>query len=303
MLAKPSAIDPSGQPPRTFGALLEASFKLVFASWKPLFWLCFWMNLVAQLPMVWWWWRSRAVFDGNDWRTWLDSSVLTWNASDSGVTAVALLVSLLFSFAAAYRMARIAREGDPGFSASFSHAVRLFPGSLTLLVIYSGLMVLCLLPVAAALWLVPGGESLDTLMPRLLAVLFALLLVSAPLAWVSIAAVFALPAYWLDGDGIVAAQLRSFRLVRGHWVRSASVVTTTMLAWLGVISVVGMFPLALTAVVAVALDGWIALMKPGWLVWGQLLSTPLLALFTPLCFAGWLVCYEDLRLREGMGEG
>ncbi len=303
MVAKPSSFDPPARQPRPFGDLLEASFKLALASYRPLFWLCFWFNLVVQLPMLWWWWRTRAVFGGNDWRTWLDSQALMWDASDTWATAVALLVSLLFSFAAAYRMAWIARGEDAGFSASLSRAVRMFPGSLALTAIYSGLMLLCLLPVAAALWLVPGGESIDTLVPRLLAVLFALLLASAPLAWVSIAAVFALPAFWLDGDGVIAAQVRSFRLVRGHWVRSASVITATMLAWLGLIGVVGTVPLALTAAVAVAADGWIALLRPGWLVWGQLLSTPLLALFTPLCFAGWLVCYEDLRLRERMGEG
>lgn len=298
MVAKPSSVEVSASQPRPFGALLEDSFKLAFASFKPLFWLCFWFNLVAQLPMLWWWWRTRAVFEGSDWRAWLESPTLVWKASDTWVTVVTLLVSFLFSFAAAYRMARIGRGDDPGFSASLSRMWRMFPGSLVLVAIYCGLMVLCLLPVAAAMWLVPGGESLDAMMSLLLALLVALLLVAAPLGWVSIAAAFALPAWWLDGDDVITAQMRSFRLVRGHWVSSASVITLPMLAWLGLISVVGMLPLTVTGGVAFALDGWVALMRPGWLVWGQLLSTPLLALLMPLCFAGWLVCYEDLRLRE-----
>src|SRR5690606_4054735 len=66
MVAKPSSVEVSASQPRPFGALLEDSFKLAFASFKPLFWLCFWFNLVAQLPMLWWWWRTRAVFEGSD---------------------------------------------------------------------------------------------------------------------------------------------------------------------------------------------------------------------------------------------
>ncbi len=301
MLATPSAQYIPATQPRDFGAQLEASFKLALASWKPLFWLCFWLNGLAQLPLLGWWWRTREVFAVKDLRALLnlDVQALAFNASDGALALVAMAVSLWFSIAATYRMACIARGDDPGFSASLATAARKFPGSLVLMVIYFALLAVCLLPVAAAWWLVPGGDFMDALMPRLVAMLLALLVVSVPLGWVSVAAMFAAPAFWLDGDGVIAAQWRSFQLVRGNFLCSASVVTATMLAWLGFISLAGTIPLTLTASITMAADGWLGLLRPGWLVWGQLLSTPLLALFTPLCFAGWLVCYEDLRLRQG----
>ena len=48
---------------------------------------------------------------------------------------------------------------------------------------------------------------------------------------------------------------------------------------------------------AAGMEGGSALLRPGWLVFGQLLSAPLMAALLPLATAGYSVCYEELRLR------
>jgi hypothetical protein len=303
MVAKPFSVDLSALPSREFSPLLDASFKLAFASWKPVFWLGFWFNLAMQLPFVWWWWNTRGLFAADGWRAWLDPDVFEWDAGLTWSSVVALVASVACMNAILVRMGALMRRGDIDSSGSIAKAIRTLPGGLALVLLYLGLLVACLLPVIVAWFVVPVGDDPDWQLPRLLAVLVALILVAVPLTWMSIAAAFALPAFLLDDEPVLAAQRRSFARVRGNWTRSAALVTVPMLAWMGLVSVVGSAPLGLAASAVLALDGWGALVRPGWLVLGQLLSTPVLALLTPLCFAGWLVCYEDLRLRQRVAEG
>ena len=70
-----------------------------------------------------------------------------------------------------------------------------------------------------------------------------------------------------------------------------------LLAFLGILSTVGLVPLAAAGGVALWLDGPNGLLRPGWLVWGQIATAPLMALSLPLATAGYLVAYEELGLR------
>ena len=158
-------------------------------------------------------------------------------------------------------------------------------------------MLLALAPVLIGWWY---GQHHGEPLVLLLALLVGLLVAAAPLAWVSIAACFIYPPILLDGHSGLSAQHLSFRLVKGHWTMAAVLVSLATLAFWGLLGVVATFPLLLTGMIAFAMDGLQALLRPGWLVWGQVLCAPLMALLMPLATAGYWVAYEELRLRRAV---
>ncbi len=74
-------------------------------------------------------------------------------------------------------------------------------------------------------------------------------------------------------------------------------VSLPLLAYLGILGTAGAVPFTITGAFAAGMEGGSALLRPGWLVFGQLLSAPLMAALLPLATAGYSVCYEELRLR------
>lgn len=295
MLSNPAFRYRPAQAPRDFSALVQSSFALWIDSLRPTFLYALAASLLSQLPWLPWWWSTRARFAENPLMAWVDEpSVFLPTVTTAVLGALITLASLLFLLAVLRRQGVIARgqEGEP--AADLRFAVQRFPAALLATLTYAGLTLLALAPVGIAALVGHGSD--DPLMP-LLALLVGLLVCAVPLAWVSIAAAFIYPPVLLDGHGGISAQRLSFQLVRGRWALSAGLVSLTLLAYLGILGTLGVVPFLITGVLAVAMDSVTALLRPGWLVFGQLLSTPLMALLLPLATAGYSVCYEELCLR------
>lgn len=294
MVSNPALRYRPAHAPRDFSALVQSSFALWLASLRPTFRHALAASLLSQLPWLPWWWCTRERFADNPLIAWIEPGVFRPTAATAMFATLATLASLLFMLAVLRRQGLIARGWVQEPRADLAFASRRFPAALLASLTYAGLTLLALAPVGIAALAGRGGD--DPLLP-LLALLMGLLVCAVPLAWVSIAAAFIYPPILLDGHGGLSAQRLSFRLVRGHWSVSAGLVSLTLLAYLGILGTVGMVPFAITGTLAAAMDGFTALLRPGWLVFGQLLSTPLMALLLPLATAGYSVCYEELRLR------
>ncbi len=293
MVSNPAFAYHPSDSPRSFGALVQASFSLWFASLRPVLWPALGYAISSQLPWLPWWWKTRALFEHEPLRAWIAPGLFRPDAATLAFGVAATLASLLFALVMLERQGRMARGLAPG--AGLGNAVRALPAALLATLGYLALNLLALAPVVVAwFWGVAQGDALALL----LALLVGLLLAAVPLVWVSVAAGFFYPAIVLDGMGAMDALRESFRRVRGRWVLAAGLVSLLLLAFLGVFSTVGAFPLVGAGMIAFWLDGPDALLRPGWLVWGQLASAPLLALTLPLATAGYLVAWEELGLRR-----
>lgn len=293
MVSNPAFAYHPSDSPRGFGALVQASFALWFASLRPVLWPALAYSIASQLPWLPWWWATRARFEQEPLRAWITPGLFRPDAATLAFGAAATLASLLFALVMLERQGRMARGLAPG--AGLGNAARALPAALLATLGYLALNLLALAPVVVA-WF--WGVAQDDALALLLALLVGLLLAAVPLAWVSVAAGFFYPAIVLDGRGAMDALRESFRRVRGRWVLAAGLVSLLLLTFLGVFSTVGAFPLVGAGMIAFWLDGPDALLRPGWLVWGQLASAPLLALTLPLATAGYLVAWEELGLRR-----
>lgn len=285
---------PPATTPQDFGALVMASFRLWLASLRRVWWPALAAAILPLLPSLAWWWSTRGRFDTIDPEAWMDPGL--WLPGLPGWAFIALtnLLSLWAMLVVIQHQGLLARTGGT----TVRTAGPAWPQLLHALLAscsYTVLLLLALAPVWAALLL--GRLAADPLF-TLLYLLIGLLLAAVPLAWVSIAAAFIYPPILLDGRTALAAQRLSFDLVRGHWARSAGLVSLTTFAALGLLGAVGTLPFLLTALMASVAGGIEALMRPGWMIFGQLLGAPFSAAFLPLATAGYLVCHEDLRLRR-----
>lgn len=293
MVSNPAFAYHPSDSPRSFGALVQASFSLWFASLWPVLWPALGYAISSQLPWLPWWWKTRALFEHEPLRAWIAPGLFRPDAATLAFGVAATLASLLFALVMLERQGRMARGLAPG--AGLGNAVRALPAALLATLGYLALNLLALAPVVVA-WF--WGVAQDDALALLLALLVGLLLAAVPLVWVSVAAGFFYPAIVLDGMGAMDALRESLRRVRGRWVLAAGLVSLLLLTFLGVFSTVGAFPLVGAGMIAFWLDGPDALLRPGWLVWGQLASAPLLALTLPLATAGYLVAWEELGLRR-----
>ncbi len=281
--------------PRGFGALVQASFRLWWVGLRPTLWPAMAYSLLSLAPWLPWWWVTRARFAHEPLRGWLTPNLFHADIGVLAFGAAATLASLPCALVLLERQGRIARGLAPG--AGVGNALRALPAALLATLGYLVLNLLALVPVLAA-WF--WGVAQDDPMALLLALLVGLLLAAAPLAWVSVAAGFFYPALLLDGAGAMASLRESFRRVRGHWTLAAGLVSLMLLVFFGIYGTLGMVPLAMAALLAVWLDGAEALLRPGWLVWGQFAGAPLLALSLTVVSAGYVVVYDELgrRLRR-----
>lgn len=294
MVSNPAFRYLPAQAPRDFSTLVQASFALWFASLRPTFVNALMASVLSQLVWLPWWWSTRDRFVESPLMAWAAPDLFLPNWSSATLGGLCLLVSLLFFLAMLRRQGLIARGREDDNTSDIRIALQRFPAALLATLTYTALLLLALLPVGMA-WLI-GSGSIDPFV-LLVALLIGLLVCAAPLAWISIAASFIYPPVLLDGHDGWSAQRLSFRLVKGRWALSAGLVSLTMLAYFGILGMLGLVPFLMTGALVVALDGLTALLRPGWLVFGQLLCTPLMALLLPLCMAGYSVCYEELRLR------
>ncbi len=294
MVSNPALQYRPAHAPRDFGALMQSSFALWLASLRPTFLHALWFSLLSQLPWLGWWWNTRERFVENPLMAWIEPGIFRPTLAGTAFATLATLASLLFFLAMLRRQGLIARGQGNDETADLACAVRRYPAALLASLTYTGLTLLALAPVGVA---VLAGRGSDDPLVLLLALLVGLLISSAPLAWVSIAASFIYPPILLDGQDALAAQRLSFRWVRGHWALAAGVVSLPLLAYLGILGTAGAVPFTITGAFAAGMEGGSALLRPGWLVFGQLLSAPLMAALLPLATAGYSVCYEELRLR------
>lgn len=296
MVSNPALSYRPAHAPRDFSTLVRDCFTLWLACLRPVFWPALGYSVASQLPWLPWWWRSRALFEHDPLRAWIAPGLFRPDWLVGGFGLLMMLVALFFALAMLRRQGLIARGLQQQTPAGdLAAAWRAFPASLLATISYLLLMLLALVPVLIGGWF---GQYHDEPMVLLLALLLGLLVSAVPLAWVSIAACFIYPPILLDGHSGLSAQRASFHLVKGHWRLTAVLVTLATLAFWGLLGVVATLPLMLTGAIAFALEGLPALLRPGWLVWGQLLSAPLMALLMPLATAGYWVAYEELRLRR-----
>lgn len=273
------------------GALIKASTKLWLSSLRECMLDALLCSLLPQLPLLLWWWKTRALFAENTFAAWLSPEIRAMSTADVLMTVIFNVAGLWFFLSVLHRQGSRLR-GESTKASSRAHALRCLPAATLATLIYTLLLLLALLPVGLA-WFASGAS--ENPLSMLTALLFGLLLAAAPLAWISVAACFIYPPIVLDGCGAASAQSMSFRLVRGHWARTAGLLSLATLVCLGVLGSLGSLPFALTAALVSADGGIMTLMRPGWLVFGQLLSTPLMAPLLSLLTAAYLILYEALR--------
>lgn len=196
------------------------------------------------------------------------------------------------------RQAAIARGADTGATAALRRGLARTPATTGAWLVYTLIVLVTALPFFALMTgavIAALNGDVVLLMIALVVVLVGGLLASVPLAWAGVAFGFAPFASALDGDGPIVAQLRSRRLVRGHWLRCATVVSMPLLIYLGAGGTLSSLLLLACGGVVLLREGWIGLMDPGWLLWSQLLAIPLQAALLPLASAGGVVMYDELR--------
>lgn len=295
MVSNPALSFRPADAPRDLSTLVRDCFTLWLASLRPAFWPALGCSVASQLPWLPWWWRTRELFADNPLRAWLTPDLFRPDWLVGGLGLVMTLAALFFALVMLRRQGLIARglqqqmpDGD------MKAAARAFPAALLATFTYVLLMLLALAPVIGAWWY---GQRSDDALIMLAALLVGLLVSAVPLGWMSIAASFIYPPILLEESSGLEAQRLSFRRVKGHWPMAAGLLSLTTLAYWGLLGLVATLPLLLTGTLAFAMDGLSALLRPGWMVWGQLLCAPLMAALVTLATAGYWIAYEELRLR------
>lgn len=190
----------------------------------------------------------------------------------------------------------IALQRDRGFATTARTALARLPAALAAWAGYLALMLVAMLPIGAlawAVWALVADSGLAGLLLLLLAFVAGSALLSIPLVWASVAFALAPVAATLAGTGPVAAQIVSARRVRGHWMRTATLLTLPMLIYLGAASTVSSVATPIAAGIAYALGGTAAVLAGEWMSWMQLACAVPMAALLPLAFAGMVVAWED----------
>ena len=305
--------------PQPAGRLIEASVALWLASWRACLPAALLYGLASLLPALtvsglgaklgnallglgfdqWLPWLPRGVgLDPSDLfdeaRAWM-SAPRTWIA-----LSLALIGSLAALSLIIHRQLGIAQGLTRPWRAAMRDSMRRLPAGLGAWLIYCLILLLLTAPLGWLTWIVfRAVMSVDLL--GLLAWLAIFLagsaLLSIPLGWASVAYGFAPFASAADDVGPLAAQGRSRRRVRGHWVHAAVVLSLPMLMYLGVASLFSSATLLLCGGAAYVSGGWVALFSGTWLVWSQALAFVPTAIGLPLATAGGVVAWHDLELR------
>lgn len=175
---------------------------------------------------------------------------------------VALAVSLIFYGAIASRVGSIARGDEISVGRAFQIAFRRAPAALGASLLY------------------------------FLAVWIGFVLLMIPGVWLGVAFAFCFLAIMIDSRGPIEGLVRSYRLVRGHWWRTAAILTVV-----GVIVMVVYFVLIFIVGILAVLDPSVVGTQGPW--WLDFIIGPLLSgLVTPLPLAMMYASYHDLALRH-----
>ena len=214
------------------------------------------------------------------------------------LSIASLLLMVASTTAMLVRQAGIARDHDAGAAAALSRGLRRTPATALAWLLYTAIALITALPFFALLLgcLLFGMDAgITGLLVMMIVVLLGGLLSSVPLAWASVAFGFSPVVTALEPVGPVAAQMRSMRLVRGHWWRCAVVVSMPLLIYIGAGGTVSSLLMLACGAIAVTLNGWAGLFDPAWLLWSQVLALPLQAVLLPLASAGFVTMFDALR--------
>jgi hypothetical protein len=320
MVAKPDPPFRLPADPQPLGRLVETSFALWHASWRATFPYAVLYGLAGALPalalgeLVTRILREALAAIARDAAPWLPLGPagdplalleLLWEWLLAPRTWLLFATSALLMFAALalllQRQAALASGVQDDFARGARAALARLPAGVAAWLIYLALIVLALLPVGALVWFcfrTVLEVDLGGLLALMLVLLAGGLLGSIPAAWFSVAAGFAPVIVALEPTGPWAAQWRSVRRVRGHWVHAALGVTVPLLLYLGLASVVSSLCLGLCLAVAWSLGGTSALFGGAWLGWAQWLGVLPMAAVLPLATSGLVTTWHDLGLRS-----
>ena len=306
--------------PQPAGRLIEASLALWLKTWRACLGEALLYGLASLLPALtvsglgqkfaqaalglgfdqWLPWLPRAaVFDPAD----LIDEVGAWLAAPRTwcLVGLAALLTLGALSVMIHRQHAIATGRSSGWHEDTAAALRRLPAGIGAWLIYLAILFGLTLPLVAltvvVFQAVLGVVDLLGLLGWLALFLVGGVVLSIPLAWASVAYGFAPFAVAAEPVGALAAQGRSRRRVRGHWVSAALVLSVPMLMYLGVGSVLSSLTMLLAGGVAFASGGWAALFAGEWLSWSQLLALVPMAAGLPLATAGGVVAWNDLTRR------
>ena len=218
------------------------------------------------------------------------------------LAALAALLALYGVTGLMLRQQRIAHGDDRGLADAAVTALRRLPRAFAAWLVYALIMLACTaaLMALAAFVLVSAfnaGTGSALLMLALVFVAGSVIL-AIPLAWTSVAFAYAPVLASIDGSGPVAAHVASARLVRGHWVRAATVMTVPMLVYLGVGSTISSTVYVVLGLIVLYTGGLAALLEGSWLGWAPWLTALPMALGLPLAFSGLIVSLHDLKQAQ-----
>lgn len=320
MVAKPAAPFRLPSTPLPLGGVVETSFALWAASWRAAYPYALLYGLAGMLPALTLGGLVAGVLreglgafvrEAAPWVPLVPAGdplallglLRDWALAPRTWALLALAALLMFAALAGVvqRQSAVAAGERAGVLAGARAALDRLPAGVGAWLIYLALLALALLPLAALVaacfrWALQ--VDLGGLLALMLVLLAGGLLVSIPLVWLSVAAGFAPVVAAQEPVGPWAAQWRSVRGVRGHWVHAALGVTVPLLLYLGLGSVVSSLCLGLSLAVAWALGGLNGVLGGAWLAWSQWLAVLPLAAALPLATAGLVVTWHDLGLRQ-----
>lgn len=306
--------------PRTIGELLEDAISLWLASWRATLAPALLYGLAGMLPMLGAADLMRRLLRESGslllggaleapedalqaFATLLDE-VQAWAFAPStlALALASLLLALLALGMVTQRQHAIAQGAGPRWHQGWGTSLGRAATALAAWIVYLSLMLALLLPLAGFVALISGWTAHlhDSGSLLLLLALFTAgaLLLSAPMAWGSVAFGFAPFLAAIESSGPLRAQRESAAQVRGRWLHAAVGVTLPMLAYLGMSSVLSSSVTGAAASVAAGSGGLDALLDGGWwMISAWILLLPGAALL-PLASAGVLVTWHDLRLRR-----
>jgi hypothetical protein len=256
--------------PRSIGGVLDDTFQLYKASFSSCWLPMLILGLIGAASSIYRFSNVPAVAPG----TGLRDILLQFQATPRGYQALSVLVMLLDLILYAVLIVNIVavtRGETPSFGASLTTALRRTPALIGATILF-----LLAVLVGTILLIVPGIYIWNRLQ------LYIVPLVTGP-----------------EGPG--ASLSTSWRLVGGHWWRTA----TLVFVMLAILYVLDLALVALAAAIAAMVHGGASnlVQSAGSFVMGSIIISAIVGIFTtPLFVSVFVTVYQDLLLRKGGGD-
>lgn len=277
--------------PATIGRVLDDGLRIYRASFSRV-WVFALMSGIVSLPVT---------YAANS----LDPDQVTPAALAMFMLVTFIVMILSFNFYAMIiaRMSGIVGGTDPGFGGSVRRGLRRAPAYIGGALLYGLMLFLAILVVVIFVAFIGGMLAVtvgtdDSGTAGTIVGIIAVLLGILATGWPAITFYFYNYAAVIDDKGPIAALGYSFRLISGHWWRTAAIVTIALF----IIGVAYLVVVVLTGVVALADADELAL--PGWLsaLIDYVVAPAFQVALMPLFYALPLAIYNDLKLRREGGD-